>query len=58
MALVALLGAACAPAVYSQNLGAAHKVKRSMTPEEALAIMGAPADKISWLGVEEWRYCR
>jgi len=44
--------------VYSQNLGAAHKVKRSMTPEEALAIMGAPADKISWLGVEEWRYCR
>lgn len=55
--VVALFHLACGQALYSQNLGAARKVRTGMTPEETARIMGVPADRISWWGVEEWRYC-
>ena len=53
-----ILPAACAgPILFSQNLGHAHEVKRGMTAEQALAIMGQPALSVTLDGVEEWRYC-
>jgi hypothetical protein len=49
---------ACASHVpFKQNLGVSHKVKRGMTPEQALAIMGTPFHTLSLDSVEEWRYC-
>lgn len=57
VASVLLLPACATEQAFRQNLGRSHKVERDMTPEQALAILGAPYQRLTLGGVEEWRYC-
>lgn len=48
---------ACGPALYTQNIGLAYRVKRGASAEDVRKIMGEPALTRSIDGVDEWRYC-